>query len=112
MSPNDFTLANPNILAFFEGSDDYIPVGEVIYLHEHPLITPNFVQELDAMLLSVADKLAKISGTEKYTKTLEKIAITLGINLADGVINREQATNILMALREAYELKKLIEKLG
>ena len=38
----DLSFSNELIKNYFEGSDDYVPVTELIYVHEHPLIKGSF----------------------------------------------------------------------
>lgn len=46
----DFSFNNPLIKNYFEGSDEYIPVAELMYVHSHPLIHPNFLHDIERLL--------------------------------------------------------------
>lgn len=46
----DFSLNNALIKAYFQGSDEYIPSSELWYIHSHPLVRPNFVEDIEVLI--------------------------------------------------------------
>jgi hypothetical protein len=105
----DYTFKNTLIKKFFEGDDSYIPTSELIYLHTHPLVRPNFLTELSEMLTQ-AGKLIQKHKLTHYSDRLMHIALRMGQELP--TITEEQAKIILSATRDAYQLSnELITKL-
>jgi hypothetical protein len=102
----DFTLNNESIKAYFDGNSENAPVSELVYLHLHPLITPNFVTEIET-LVNAAEKVIIAKKMTGYPiERLINIAIQMGTNLDD--VNHETAKPILSSLRELYKLCNLI----
>lgn len=97
----DYTFNNTLIKGYFEGDDSYIPTGEIIYLHDHPLVTPNFMTELSQMIRDAGELMVKHK-LGHYAEKLEKIAIRMGTQLPE--VNEANATTILGTMREAYKL--------
>ena len=98
----NFTLSNKKIAAFFSGDDDSIPVGELLYLHGHPLIKPNFIDEIAELVTKTNDHLItkKIGGhpVEEFTR----IALSIGNQLPE--LTEEGARSILKEFRLLYNL--------
>ena len=107
----DFTFNNELIKNYFEGSDEYVPTGELMWLHTHPLVTPNFLTQIEELILKAGEIMQKHNMKGYPIPELEAIAIEIGQNLPD--ITIDNAPIILGAMRKAYKLSKdLTEKLG
>jgi len=80
---------NEGIRNFFEnGSDEYIPISEIIYIHTHPLKVESIARNIpDAYLFKLRD-----------------IAIIIGKLLP--TIDESNAEKILFELRHLYTLAK------
>jgi hypothetical protein len=98
----NFSLSNPSIQKYLNGDDSYAPVRELIYLHTHPLVSPNFVAQINEIIFSYADRLTS-SNTEEVA-TLQKLCVELGSYLPD--ITDTNAKAILIALRKLYLICK------
>lgn len=98
----DLSFSNTNIKDFFNGSDAYIPTRELIYVHTHPLIRPNFVNELETLLLKAGDILIAKNMKGHPVEELAKVAIEIGSSLPG--INEDNAGKILFSMRKAYKL--------
>lgn len=111
---NDLTFNNELINKYFAGDDSYIPVGELIWLHEHPLYKPNFLVQLEDMVLKAGKIIIKNNLANSHIiKKYEDAAIKLGQALGIGIITYENGPTVLAALRNAYNISKdIIEKLG
>lgn len=96
----DFSLDNPLIREYFEGSDRYAPVAELLYVHSHPLVTPNFVSQIERQINDTAEFMAK-----KNMKSAVNRFITLAENLGKQLpLNSgTDASEALKTLREIYQ---------
>ena len=99
----DFSLNNPDIKKYFEGDDSYAPVRELMYLHTHPLIRPNFLLEIGNLIDQVGTKLVarKVPPSSKIIRDLESLCISLGQTLPD---TEEAAGRMLPYLRDTYTI--------
>lgn len=105
----DYTFNNSLIKKYFEGDNSYVPTGEIIYLHKHPLITPNFMTELSDMIKKAGELMIKHK-LAHYAEKLTNIAIRMGQELPE--VNEGNAQTILETMREAYKLSNdLLTKL-
>lgn len=106
----DYTFNNTMIKGYFEKEEDsnsefyYIPTYELIYLHTHPLIVPNFMTELSEMIIVAGKAIEKHKLSTYYTDKLTDAAIRIGKELPS--INNSNAALILEAMRDAYKLCK------
>jgi hypothetical protein len=102
MALSDFSFNNSEIKAYFEGSNAYVPSAELIYLHSHPLIKPNFLDQMEALILKttqlIQEKRIKGSVIEKLSTSASKF----GAELPN--ITMENAPTILGHLRDIYKL--------
>lgn len=109
----DFTFKNELIKKYFEGDDSYVPSSELMYLHIHPLVTPNFLTELEQLNLDAGKVLVRNGSPKHIVIQYENLAIKMGKELKDGNITSESAPKILHTMRELYKLSKdLIAKLN
>jgi hypothetical protein len=105
----DFSFNNPEIKKYFEGDDSCAPVRELIYLHTHPLVQPNFLIEINNLVLVSTDKLVARNATKasKAVQGLEDLCIKLGQSLPEDEVTAE---NALIYLRDLYNLCNEINK--
>ena len=105
----DFSFNNPDIRKYFEGDDSCAPTRELIYLHNHPLVRPNFVAEIDQMVIEATTILLakKVSKESKIVKELESLCIELGKTIPNVQIENPEAT--LTHLRSLYHLCKKVK---
>lgn len=98
----DLSFTNQQIKGYFEGSGSYVPSSEIVYIHTHPLIKPNFLDEIEAIVnkTAVLIEQKKIRGSviDRFTK----LAINLGVELPG--ITLESAPAVLSHLRDIYKL--------
>ena len=105
----ELTFKNEGIRSYFEGGNDYIPSSELVYLHQHPLIRPNFLTEIDALVISTADIISANNITGKVISDLTNLVILLGKELPD--LTDKNAEAVLNTLREIYKLCKHVTKI-
>ena len=102
MALGDFSFKNPQILNYFKGSDEYIPSSELIFIHSHPLVKPNFLDELEAMILKTHQIIQKKNIRGIIIDRLSNLAMKFGAELP--TITQENAPTILTHLRGIYEI--------
>lgn len=104
----DFSINNPQIKAYFNGSDEYIPSSEFMYIHTHPLVKPNFVDHIESMINRSAVIIEKRSIRGVVIEKFTDLAIKLGAELPN--VTQETAPVVLSHLREIYKLCKNLLK--
>lgn len=102
MSLNDFSFKNAQIKAYFEGSDSYVPSSELIYIHSHPLVKPNFLDEMEAIILKTAALIERKSIRGAVIEKLTNLTMQFGAELP--TISQENAPKILGHLRGIYTI--------
>jgi hypothetical protein len=102
MPINDFSFKNTQIKAYFEGSDKYVPSSELIYIHSHPLVKPNFLDELEALILKTTDLIQKKNIRGSIIDKIGNLTMQFGAELP--TISQENAPKILSHLRDIYKL--------
>lgn len=109
----DFSLSNPSIKSWFNEETGAAPIREFLYLHEHPLIRPNFISEVEVLIYETGlhMKAKHISGSP--AKRLVGFAETFTIDLNDFVQDRseELSEKVLVSLRNLYTLCTRIKAL-
>lgn len=97
---------NEKIRKYLEGSDEDIPISELIYLHTHPLVRPSFLTEIETLVNQAAEVIEakKIQG--RPVEEFIRLAVTIGQTLPE--INQTNAPVILNAIRELYKLCNLV----
>lgn len=101
---------NEKVKNFLEGDDTYIPISEYRYLHERPLIRPNFITQINDLVDKIAPRVEKYKPMTAV-KQMSEYAIGLGTNL-DGELTDGKIKTILFIFRGIYILcKDLDEKL-
>ena len=99
----DFTLNNQTIKSFFEGQGNP-PVSELMYLHEHPLLRPNFITEIEDMVKVSGEILEKkgLAGNNATFNKFAETAITIGSQLPK--LTKTNAPIVLGAMKELYNI--------
>lgn len=99
---------NDLIYGFFEGSDSYVPVSELIYVHEHPLVNPNFLSQLEVFInqASVIAETGANATSGEDAAALVSAVEALAVTLPD--VTNETAPSIMKGLREVYQVCKRI----
>lgn len=102
----NFTIENnQGIRDFLEGSDKYIPTSEVIYLHTHPLVKPNFILQVSDMLEDIGNRFITYRKlTDKIAEELINYAVELEKSLPE--INEKNAEKACKAIRNIYTFCK------
>lgn len=99
----NFSMAsNEGIGNFFKGDDSYIPTSELMYIHSHPLVSPNFLVEIELLVKEVADIITSKNITGSILSQLSDIVISIGSALP--TISESNAESILKDLRKLYRL--------
>jgi hypothetical protein len=100
----DFSFNNASIRKYFEGDDTMAPTRELVYLHSHPLIQPNFVTEIENLIAESIKRLTiqKVSKNSKWVIELENLCIKLGQTIPEVQIANPDET--LTHLRDLYML--------
>jgi hypothetical protein len=102
MSLVDLSFNNTQIKAYFNGSDSYTPVSELMYIHSHPLVKPNFLDQLEAMILATSELIKAKNIRGSIIDRLTEHAMKFGAELPN--INSDNAPKILGHLREVYKI--------
>jgi hypothetical protein len=103
----DFTFNNKLIQDYFNGDNSYVPVSELIYLHEHPLIKASFLIELEIMINKTITRIEEHNVQGILVERLIDATMKIGAELP--VINQQNAPNILEQFRIVYNVcKKLL----
>lgn len=102
MALGDFSFKNQQILNYFEGSDEYVPSSELIFIHSHPLVKPNFLDEMEAMILKTSLVIQKRNIRGVVIDKLSNLAMKFGAELP--TITQENAPTILSHLRGIYKI--------
>lgn len=98
----DLSFNNQLILSYFKGSDEYIPVSELVYLHEHPLIRDSFLAQIERMINEAAELLQRKNMQGIIVQKFIEATIKLGAELP--TVNEQTAPKILQELRNVYKL--------
>ena len=96
----DFSFNNPRIREYFEGSDEYIPSEELVYVHTHPLIRPNFLAQLESIVNLTAEHIIEKSMRGKPVNRFIQLTENLG-KLLPG-ISKDNSAEVLKVLRDIY----------
>lgn len=101
MSTNDFSFKNSLILKYFtDPNAKYVPSAELIYIHTHPLVTPNFLNEIQELINTTTLEFNNKRLTGIPVEKLTDSAIELGQALVK--VDSTTAPNILRILRDIY----------
>lgn len=100
----DFSLSNPLIKSYFDGSDEYVPTNEFLYLHTHPLIRPNFLEQIEVKIRETTEYCIARSINSTALMNVALLAEKLGKILP--IVTEENAQEALSVLREIYRFCK------
>jgi hypothetical protein len=100
MTLTDFSFSNTQIKKYFDGSDEYVPVAELLYVHTHPLVKPNFLDQIEALINKTSAWMKTKNMKGQAVTKLTDLSIKLGAELPG--ITRESAPIILSLLRSIY----------
>lgn len=103
----DFTLNNPKIKTYFEGTSDLAPIGELLYVHTH-FIQYNFLSEIEVMVNLAGEILVQNPNKKGVTLKLKSLAEKFGVQISS--ITEESAPDILDTLKQIYQICKVILK--
>jgi hypothetical protein len=103
----DFTLNNPKIKSYLEGSSELAPIGELLYVHTH-FIEHNFLSEIEVMINLASEELVSSNKKSGVGLKLKSQAETLASQINS--ITEESAPLILETLRRIYQLCKVLIK--
>lgn len=98
----DLSFANPGISEYFNAKSDKAPVSELLYLHSHPLVQPNFLGQIESLVNTTADVMEQKSMTGKPVERLTILTAKLGRRLP--AVTKENAPEILDIVRDIYRL--------
>lgn len=109
----DFSIKNPDISDWLNRKSSNAPVREFLYLHEHPLIRPNFLSDVEVLIFETGQHMLQknISGTP--ANKLLSISETFASRLNTFVAGRDEdsAKDVLESLRDLYTLCTRIKTL-
>lgn len=100
----DFSLSNIDISRFFSGDDSNPPVRELVYVHTHPFIQPNFVNQIGDMVNEYSTILTRagVGPTSSAVVEVTDLCISLGQSINDLTI--KDPTITLNVLRDIYKV--------
>lgn len=101
----DFTIkGNEGIRNYFSGNNSYVPIPEILYLHDRPLLRPNFLTEIQDLVEETGKYLKEKNITGYVLDKLSEYAITLANTLPD--VTKDNAELVLGTLRDIRHLCK------
>lgn len=93
--------SHEGITSFFkDNNDSFIPTNELVYIHTHPLMRPNFVTQIEQVVTETGELIIQKNLTGKPIEDLTQLAIKLGKLMPD--LNADNAKEVCLALREIY----------
>lgn len=103
----DFTLNNPKISTYLEGTSEFPPIGELMYIHTH-FVQNNFLSEIEVMVNVAGEIILQNPNKKGIALKLRSLAEKFGVQISS--IKEETAPEILTTLRQIYQICKLILK--
>lgn len=102
----DFSLSNPALKEWFDNDKGDVPVRQFIYVHEHPLVRPNFVTDIEVLIYETGVHMTNKNIVGAPAKKLSSLAEAFTTSLAAFVTDRtdKTATKVLLDLRNLYQL--------
>lgn len=109
MDIKQLSLSSDSIRPFFSGDNSRPPTRELVFLHTHPLLRPNFLTEIEDELLKAANALSNRSG-QKSTEAQRQVLYSAIQEIANALPNLSQdnALEVLKAMRNVYTIAKSI----
>ncbi len=109
----DFSLSNPKIKSWLDGNSSDSPGQEFLYLHEHPLIRPNFISQIEVLIHETGQHMLAKSISGSPAKRLVSFAETFATRLGTFAQERNNDTSeeVLESLRDLYQLCLKIKSL-
>lgn len=109
----DFSFANPEIRSWFDRNSTAAPVRQFVYLHEHPLVRPNFIAELDVMIYETGAHIQAKNITGSPIKRLQKLAKEFADALTKFVVEKEEgsAEKVLLSMRELHTFCRQVKSM-
>ncbi len=97
------SLSHPNISDYFNSKPGaHVPVSELLYIHSHPLVSPNFLVEIEELINETSEFMQKRNMRGGPVVRLTKLAESLGKQLP--LETEESAAEALKVLRQIYQL--------
>ena len=104
MTTYDLSMNNPAIRKYFAGDDSYKPTSELVFLHTHPLVQPNFIQEVERVISAAGEKLIAKKVPPHSKVVIDLIDLTIRFGEAMGTLHPEDPEEVLSILRSLYVL--------
>ena len=107
---------NPAIRNYFEGTGDYVPESETTYALDHPLVTPNFIGEIEVFLnltldIAMETQAGQVDGSSALSARLDLAIQNFSAAMAaDG--GSPKTSSVLPFLKELYAVCKEITGLS
>jgi hypothetical protein len=102
----DMSFNNPRVSAFFSEEPGKnvapCPVDELMYLHEHPLVQPNFLSQIEVMINESSEAVSQTRAWDAVAPKLGAHLVAIG-NLMPK-IDKTSAEEVLLRLREVYRI--------
>jgi hypothetical protein len=96
----DLSFNNVNIANYFNGDNSYIPSSELMYIHSHPLIRPNFLTDISTLINTVSVTMQSKGVTGMPVEDLAGYAKELAAELQS--LSESNAPAALDLLRKIY----------
>ncbi len=98
----DYSLTNQKVQAYLSGDDSNPPISEFIYLHTHPLIRPNFLNEIEELVIKAGQHIKDKNIKTHHVNRMVNIAISIGTKMP--TFDEESAPLILKEIRDLYNI--------
>jgi hypothetical protein len=110
-SIHSFSFENNELIRnYFNGGGEYTPIAELLYVHTHPLVRPNFVSEIEVIINKAHAVLEHKNAIDNKTgKRLVDWSKELGTLLP--CLDESTAPRVLELLRNIYGVCSPIAKL-
>lgn len=109
----DFCFSNTEILNWFEGKVVPPPVKQFKYLHTHPLVKPNFITEIEGLILKAGHDASHMALVGKPIEDLasEAVVFTKALSTFMEKGTDESAEGCLGSLRRLRKISLHISSL-
>lgn len=105
MELSNLSLSSPAIAAFFK-TGNKPPVRELLFVHQHPLLKPNFVTDLERLVLQAAETISVADVTDPVTRQRSDTLISCIATIANALpsLDQDRAVEALRAMRAAHDV--------